>query len=159
MIGILIKYSQQNSSHRKGELIVKQTRIGLVSFLLAFAALKAPAAEAHPLMPADSALPTTEAVNMDENLKQNSEQSSEQTVESRLSKLTKLIREREQQLDADPLSADELLAKGFLDGDDRGWRRSRHSGWADGAHGGDFRNSNPWRNGWRDGGSFFNWRD
>ena len=138
---------------------MKQTRIGLVSFLLAFAALKAPAAEAHPSMPADSALPTTEAVNTDENLKQNSEPSSEQTVESRLSRLTELIREREQQLDADPLSADELLAKGFLDGDDRGWRRSRHSGWADGAHGGDFRNSNPWRNGWRDGGSFFNWRD
>jgi rSAM-associated Gly-rich repeat protein len=110
-------------------------------------------------MPAASALPTAEAVNNDENLKQNSEPSSEQTVESRLSRLTELIREREQQLDADPLSADELLAKGFLDGDDRGWRRSRHSGWADGAHGGDFRNSNPWRNGWRDGGSFFNWRD
>ena len=127
---------------------MKQTRIGLVSFLLAFAALKTPAAEAHPSMPADSALPTTEAVNIDENPGQNSEPSSEQTVESRLSKLTELIREREQ-----------LLARGFLDGDDRGWRRSRNSGWADGSRGGDFRNSNPWRNGWRDGGSFFNWRD
>lgn len=142
---------------------MKQTRIGLVSFLLAFAALKVPAAEAHPSMPADSALPTPEAMKIEQNPGQNSEQnsepSSERTVESRLSKLTGLIRQREQQLDADPLSADELLAKGFLDGDDRGWRRSRHSGWADGAHGGDFRNSNPWRNGWRDGGSFFNWRD
>lgn len=130
---------------------MKRTRISLVGFLLSFAALRVPPAEAHPSVPADPALPTLEGPAIDgQDLK-------EQTVEARLNKLTAAIREREQQLQADPLHADELIAKGFLDGDDRGWRRSRHSGWVDGRHGNDFRNSDPWRDGWRDGHRFFDW--
>lgn len=82
------------------------------------------------------------------------------TIEERLSNLTARIREQEQQLpEADRLSSDQLMASGFADGDDRGWRRSRHSGWIDGSHGGEFRNSDPWRNGWHDGHRFFDWND
>jgi rSAM-associated Gly-rich repeat protein len=140
---------------------MKQTRIGLISFLLSLAALKTPEAAAHPAISTpDSTLATIEEYSIEQNTEQNAEQNAEQsakpTVDSRLTNLTERIREREQQLETNPLNADELIAKGFADGDDRGWRRSRHSGWYDGRRG-EFRNSDPWRNGWRDGHRFFDW--
>jgi rSAM-associated Gly-rich repeat protein len=116
---------------------MKKTRISLVGFLMSLSAFNIP-------VPTEAAAPET----------------TPPTVEERLSSLTARIWEREQQLpEAERLSADQLIAKGFADGDDRGWRRSRHSGWIDGAHGGEFRNSDPWRNGWRDGHRFFDWND
>lgn len=124
---------------------MKQTRIGLVGLLMSFAAFKIPGAEAHSsVVTPDSTPPKIE------------EQNIQQNTEARLTKLTAMIREREQQQEADRLDTDELIAKGFLDGDDRGWRRSSRSGWADGRDG-NFRNSQPWRNGWRDGHRFFDW--
>jgi len=39
----------------------------------------------------------------------------------------------------------------------RGWGNSRVGGWVDG-RGGSFVNARPWRNGWSDGGGFFNSR-
>lgn len=46
--------------------------------------------------------------------------------------------------------------RGFADGDNRGFADTRHGGWADG-NGRDWGNINPWRNGWADGGGFYNW--
>lgn len=117
---------------------MKKTRISLVGFLMSFSALNLPAPKAEAAVP-DATPPT---------------------IEERLSNLTAKIREQEQQLpEADRINADELMARGFADGDDRGWRRSRHSGWFDGEDGFDFRNADPWRNGWRDGHRFFDWND
>jgi len=116
---------------------MKKTRISLVGFLMSFSAFNLPA-------------PKAEAVVLD---------ATPPTIEERLSNLTAKIREQEQQLpEADRLNADQLMARVFADGDDRGWRRSRHSGWIDGRDG-DFRNYDPWRNGWRDGHRFFDWND
>ncbi|MBV8884809.1 MAG: rSAM-associated Gly-rich repeat protein [Chroococcidiopsidaceae cyanobacterium CP_BM_RX_35] len=116
-----------------------KNRISLVGFLLSLSAFNIP-----PTTPASAA------------------ESAPQTIEERLSRLTALIREREQQLpETSELGANELtIAKGFADGDDRGWRRSRDNGWFDGRqHGGQFKNSDPWRNGWGDGQRFFDWHD
>ncbi|MGD1806697.1 GrrA/OscA1 family cyclophane-containing rSAM-modified RiPP [Dapis sp. BLCC M126] len=43
------------------------------------------------------------------------------------------------------------------DGRRGGWVNGRRGGWVDG-RGGSFANVNPWRNGWRDGGGFYNYR-
>ncbi len=116
---------------------MKQTRISLVGFLLSFSAIHLPTTSAQ-ATPSESPPPPT--------------------IEARLSQLTNLVRQCEQQLpEADRFSDEQVLAKGFADGHDAGWRRSSHSGWADGRHGGEFRNSNPWRDGWRDGRRFFDW--
>lgn len=116
---------------------MKKTRISLVGFLMSFSAFNHAAPEAKAAVP-DTTPPT---------------------IEERLSNLTAKIREQEQQLpEADQLSADQLMARGFADGDDRGWRRSRHSGWIDGRDF-DFRDHDPWRNGWHDGHRFFDWND
>lgn len=122
---------------------MKTTRISLVGFLLSFSALNLPA-------------PPAQAATSDST----SSATSPSTIEERLSKLTAQLRQREQQRpDVNQFDPDQLMAKGFADGDNRGWRRSNHSGWADGRHGGEFRNHNPWRDGWRDGHRFFDWPD
>ncbi len=43
------------------------------------------------------------------------------------------------------------------DGRRGGWVNGRRGGWVDGT-GGSFANVNPWRNGWGDGGGFYNYR-
>lgn len=115
-----------------------KTRISLVSFLLSLSAFN---------------LPTTTTPAL-------ATESAPQTIEERLSRLTALIREREQQLPAasEIEMKESTIAKGFADGGDRGWRRSRDNGWYNGRHG-EFKNSDPWRNGWGDGSRFFDWHD
>jgi rSAM-associated Gly-rich repeat protein len=70
------------------------------------------------------------------------------TVEARLSRLSATVRERAEQL---PESTENpaLLALGWGDG--------RGGAWGN-VGGGGFVNSRPWRNGWADGGSFWNSR-
>lgn len=80
-----------------------------------------------------------------------------QTIEGRLSRLTIVIRERADQLPAsEQINLEQLVAIGWADGNGRDWVNGRRgSGWADG-RGGSWSNVNSWRNGWTDGGSFYN---
>ncbi|MFQ4144018.1 GrrA/OscA1 family cyclophane-containing rSAM-modified RiPP [Chlorogloeopsis sp. ULAP02] len=83
---------------------------------------------------------------------------SKQTLEGCLSRITAVIRKREKQLPDAPQSVvDQLVASGWADGRGRNWVNGRVGGWGDG-HGGGFANVNPWRNGWADGGGFYNYR-
>lgn len=109
-----------------------QNRSGLVGFLLVISALTVPTmAQATGDRPA--------------------------TVEARLSRLSATVRERVEQL-PEPAEDPTLQALGWADGRGRaGWVNSRVGGWADG-HGGSFGNARPWRNGWSDGGGFWNSR-
>lgn len=105
------------------------TRTGLVGFLLALAALNAP--------------PATAATQADEI------QSPSQTIESRLNRLTDAIRDREIQLNITTPELEQLIAGGFAN-------RSGGGGFVNRSGGGGFINANPWRDGWRDGGGFWN---
>jgi rSAM-associated Gly-rich repeat protein len=137
---------------------MKKTRISLVGFLLSFSALNAPAPAAAvksvPQVAPEQSMPEPSADTTSPAAPE-----IPQTIEGRLSRLTALIREREQQLPEASDSPDsKQIARAFLDGDNRGWRRNRRNSWLDGDHG-SFRNSNPWRNGWGDGGWRNGWRD
>ncbi len=131
-----------------------QTRTSLVGFLIALSALAAPAMAA-----------TTDAAPASTPLK----------IGDRLSRLTNALQDRTTQLDNLPETHPALLlARGWADGNrgdwangrGRGWAdgnrgggfaNTRVGGWGDGAGGGSFANANPWRNGWADGGGFYNW--
>ena len=96
------------------------------------------------------------------------------TIENRLNRITVTIKQKEEQLQNSSDVEPEHIALGWADGKGRGWvdtRRGRgwgdgkkrgwvnanRGGWKDGK-GGSFANVNPWRNGWSDGGSFYNRR-
>lgn len=115
------------------------SRPGLVALLLILAALNLPDAQATAAMTG-----TAGAVGTP-------------TIGDRLTRLTATLREREAQVDVtDP--PPELVAIGWGDGSrGRGWVNSRVGGWGDG-RGPSFANFNPWRNGWADGGGFYNYR-
>jgi rSAM-associated Gly-rich repeat protein len=109
-----------------------RNRTGLVGFLLALSTLSLPSA--------------TQAAT-----------SQAHSIEARLSRLSSAVRERMNQL-PDTTEEPSLQALGWADGrGSRAWVNSRVGGWADG-HGGGFGNARPWRNGWADGGGFFNSR-
>lgn len=85
------------------------------------------------------------------------ESNKSQAIESRLARLASTIQERANQL-PESSQPDSQVAIGWLDGGRRrGFVNSRRGGWGDGYRGG-FVNYNPWRNGWRDGGGFLNYR-
>ena len=78
------------------------------------------------------------------------------TIEVRLSRLSSVLRERAHQLPNSALAPDQRIALGWGDGSGRDWVNGRGGGgWADG-HRGDWVNGRNWRNGWADGGSFWN---
>lgn len=110
------------------------TRTSLVGFLLALSALSTPHANAITL-PIDRS-----------------------TIEARLTRLSAIVRERANQLPDSTLTPDQRVALGWADGSGRDWVNGRGGGgWADG-HSGDWVNGSNWRNGWADGGGFWNRR-
>ncbi|MGA7954694.1 MAG: GrrA/OscA1 family cyclophane-containing rSAM-modified RiPP [Gloeobacterales cyanobacterium] len=131
------------------------TPISLFGFLLALSALNAPTADASSR---SSVPPSTDTA---------------QTIDSRLSKLSAAIRQRETLLstgdpDNSTISPDILLARAAWGNGGGGAFRNGGGGGAfrngGGAfvNGGGFRNggfiNNPWGNGWRNGGGFYNYR-
>lgn len=79
------------------------------------------------------------------------------TIEERLSRLTTVIRERADQLPiSEQINLEQFVAIGWADGSGRDWVNGRGGGWADGRGGSGWANVNTWRNGWADGGSFYN---
>jgi rSAM-associated Gly-rich repeat protein len=138
------------------------TPISLFGFLLALSALNAPTADASN----QSSLPPQST-------------DTAQTIDSRLSKLSAAIRQRETLLpkgDADsPTAPADILLARVAWGNGRGVRVGVGGvGWRNGGflNGGGFRNggfynnpwgnggffNNPWGNGWRNGGGFYNYR-
>ncbi|MEY3328304.1 MAG: hypothetical protein RLZZ115_1185 [Cyanobacteriota bacterium] len=116
------------------------TKIGLVGFFLALSALNIPAANAT-VQTTDSAILST-------------------TIESRLSRITETLKQRENQLQEKPeaLQPGEQIARGaWGNGGGRGGWINRGGGGSWG-NGGSWRNGNNWRNGWGDGGRFINSR-
>lgn len=115
------------------------TSTGLVGFLLALSALSGSPAQATGSVP-EFSHPSS-------------------NLEQRLNRLTETLQNREQQLDSIPQSAETEHSKDiaqfrnvFRNGG--GFRNS--GGWR---NGGSFRNGGGWRNGWRDGGGFVNFRN
>ena len=112
------------------------TKIGLVGFFLALSALNIPAANATVKTPEST------------------------TIESRLSRITETLKQRENQLQEKPeeLQPGEQIARGaWGNGGGRGGWINRGGGGSWG-NGGSWRNGNNWRNGWGDGGRFINSR-
>ena len=108
------------------------TRTSFVSFLLALSALATPSAAAPPPPIGQS------------------------TIEARLSHLSSILRERANQLSDSALTPNQRIALGWGDGRGRDWVNGRGGGgWADGYRG-DWVDGRNWRNGWADGGSFWN---
>lgn len=108
------------------------TRTSLVGFLLALSALSLPDTAAI------AAAPTAHP-----------------SIEARLTRLSTALRERANQL-PEPSLVDQNIALGWADGSGRDWVNGRGGGgWADGYRG-DWVNRNNWRNGWADGGGFYN---
>lgn len=133
----------------------KTQQIGLVGLLIAMSTINPPAEATTPNQISTESPPT---------------------IEDRLSKITATVRERENQLQETsfPLDEEKMIAGAWRNGDGRGWVNGTRRGWGDGRRGdwvngvrggwadGDGRgwvNSNSWRDGWRDGGSFWNYRD
>lgn len=78
-------------------------------------------------------------------------------IENRIARITATLRERETQLN-EPVQSNQEIAIGWGNGrGNRGFVNTGRAGWGNGYRGG-FGNVNPWRNGWRDGGGFFNSR-
>lgn len=148
----------------------------LVGFLVALATLSVSGV-------ASAKVPAAETTTPDAPVKAQSEPANPEltnrnplTIENRLSRLSKALQERAQQLPVEENSVTDPLVAGWADGRDgtawlngrRGggwgdgrdgaWLNGRQGGWIDGRDGG-FANAHPWRNGWRDRGSFNNWRN
>ena len=79
------------------------------------------------------------------------------SIEERIANINANIKDREEKLSDSPaIESDPSIVAGWADRSGGGsWVNARRGGWADG-HGGGFVNRNPWRNGWGDGGSFWN---
>lgn len=107
------------------------TRTSLVGFLLALSTLSPSSAIATSPSPTQS------------------------TIDARLTRLSTVLQERANQLPDSSLTPDQRIAIGWADGSGRDWVNGRGGGWADG-HNGDWVNRNSWRNGWADGGGFWN---
>jgi rSAM-associated Gly-rich repeat protein len=79
-------------------------------------------------------------------------------VEARLARLSATLQAKAAQLPpSSPHSANADLLAGWANGGGgRGFVNTRRGGWGDGTGGRGFVNVNPWRNGWADGGGFWN---
>lgn len=117
----------------------KTTQIGLVGLLIAMSTINPQAKATTPNQISTQSPPT---------------------IEDRLSKITATVRERENQLQETsfPLDEEKMIAGAWRNGNGRGWVNGVRRGWADG-DGRGWVNRNSWRDGWRDGGSFWNYRD
>jgi rSAM-associated Gly-rich repeat protein len=111
------------------------TKIGLVGFFLALSALNIPVALATVKTPEST------------------------TIESRLSRITETLKQRENQLQEKPEAPQpgEQIAVAWRNGGGRsGWiNRGSGGSWGNGSS---WRNGGGWRNGWGDGGRFINSR-
>jgi len=120
---------------KKGVTILKiSTKTGLVGFFLALSALNIPAANAT-VKTTDSAILST-------------------TIESRLSRITETLKQRENQLPKTseaPQPGEQIARGAWGNGGGRG-------GWINRGGGGSWGNGGSWRNGWGDGGRFINSR-
>ncbi|MFN9174610.1 MAG: GrrA/OscA1 family cyclophane-containing rSAM-modified RiPP [Synechocystis sp.] len=119
---------------------MNSTQIGWTAFLVAIASLTTTSASAVN----NETSAVTEKVN----------------IETRIARIQSTVKTTAENLPQEsfPKTAQEL-AIGW--GNARGggsFVNSRRGGWGDGRGGGSFGNINPWRNGWRDGGGFFNRR-
>ncbi len=108
----------------------------IMGFLLTLSALNAPATNA-------AHQPNTEPTQV--------------SIEERIANINANIKDREDSLsDSSAIESDPSIVAGWANRSGGGsWVNGRRTGWLDG-HGGSFVNRNPWRNGWRDGGSFWN---
>jgi rSAM-associated Gly-rich repeat protein len=126
------------------------TTTGLVGFLIALSALNLSKAEAT--------------------INQPTTQPAQSTIEQRLSRISALIKEQENQMQDSSDAIDRaLMIAGFANrgggggfanrGGGGGFvNRGGGGGFVNRGGGGGFVNVNPWRNGWADGGGFFNSR-
>ncbi len=92
---------------------------------------------------------------------QASSQSPDSTIESRLSRLTEIMKQRGVDLDEmSPFIEDESLLSVWANGRGGTWVNTRLGGFGDHNRGGGFINRSPWRDGgyrrWGDGGRFYN---
>ncbi|MGA1623146.1 MAG: GrrA/OscA1 family cyclophane-containing rSAM-modified RiPP [Synechocystis sp.] len=123
---------------------MNSTQLGWTAFLVAIASLTTPPATAvspSPQTPSQNSQPTG--------------------IEGRIARIQATLQTTADTLPSDDAVTDSQdLALGWANG--RGGRgsfvNSRRGGWGDGRGGRGFVNVNPWRNGWRDGGGFYNRR-
>ena len=120
---------------------MNSTQIGWTAFIVAIASLTSTSAPA--IIP--------------ENQAQNSQPTG---LEGRIARIQSSLQTTAEQLPTDSATTDpQKLALGWGNGRGGGtFVNSRRGGWGDGRGGGSFVNVNPWRNGWRDGGGFYNRR-
>jgi rSAM-associated Gly-rich repeat protein len=111
-----------------------------IGFLITIAALNAPSVEAITTQPS----PTNSA--------------NSNALESRLARLAATLKDKENQVSsANQLPSPPEVALGWANGSGgRGFANAGRVGWGDGYRGG-FANVHPWRNGWADGGGFYNY--
>lgn len=129
-----------------------ESKTGLVGFLLALSTFTV-VQEAQAISQLPESLPVVATNN----------------IESRLSRLTNIMKLRADNLktDGNNINLPEQLAdrggwgngrgRGWADGNGRDWANANRGGWGDG-RGRDWVNGNTWRNGWGDGGGFLNYR-
>ncbi len=116
-----------------------KTQMGWASFLVALSAFH---------LPADAAI--TQPTDLP---------ASHSSIESRLTRISVTLKAKESQLPKEvETSSEGPVALGWANGrgGGGGFVNARGGGWGDRYGGGGFANINPWRNGWRDGGSFYN---
>ncbi len=119
-----------------------QTQMSWASFLVALSAFNLPV-DAAIAPPASLTSPT--------------QSSSTSSIESRLSRISTTLKAKESQLsETSETPTEGPIALGWANGSGGRFVNSRRGGWGDRYGGGGFVNVNPWRNGWRDGGSFWN---
>ncbi|MEB3312365.1 MAG: GrrA/OscA1 family cyclophane-containing rSAM-modified RiPP [Snowella sp.] len=113
-----------------------KTQMGWASFLVALSAFN---------LPTDAAIPSPTSLSVPS------------SIESRLSRISETLKAKESQLpQAVETPTDGPIALGWGNGSGGKFVNTRGGGWGDRYGGGGFANVNPWRNGWRDGGSFYN---
>ena len=81
-------------------------------------------------------------------------------IEGRIARIQSTLKTTAENIPPDATSKPEKIALGWGNGRGGGgtFVNSRRGGWGDGRGGAGFVNVNPWRNGWRDGGGFYNRR-
>lgn len=119
-----------------------KTQMGWASFLVALSAFN---------LPVDAAIAPPAALT--------STRPTQTSIEGRLNRISATLKAKESQLPkAVETPSEDLVALGWANGrgGGGGFVNTRGGGWGDRYGGGGFANVNPWRNGWRDGGSFYN---
>jgi rSAM-associated Gly-rich repeat protein len=123
---------------------MNSTQLGWTAFLVAIASLTTSSASA-----------VTSAVNSE-----GPEVTEKASIEARIARIQSTVKTTADTLPQDrfPKTTQELAIGWGNARGGGGFVNSRRGGWGDGRGGGSFGNINPWRNGWRDGGGFFNRR-